>query len=140
MARYLVLANQTLGGAPLLDELRSRIAGDPTCAFHAVVPATPLDHYRFPVDGERITVAEHRLSEALDELSALDAELTGEVGDPDPVAAVVDQLGAEAYDAVIVSTLPEGISRWVGMDVTSRLERRVDVPVIHVVGHVEPEL
>lgn len=140
MSRYLVLANQTLGGEPLREELRARIADDPDCGFHVVVPATPLDHYQFPVDGERITVAEHRLREALEELSGLPAKVSGEVGDADPVTAVVEQLGEDDYAAVIVSTLPEGISRWLGMDVTSRLERRIDVPITHVIGHEEPEL
>ena len=42
MRRYLVVANQTLGGEQLLAEVRKRMEGGP-CSFHVVVPATPAD-------------------------------------------------------------------------------------------------
>jgi hypothetical protein len=42
MRRYLVVANQTLGGEELLAAIRERIAGG-ECHFHLVVPATPAD-------------------------------------------------------------------------------------------------
>jgi nucleotide-binding universal stress UspA family protein len=42
MRRFLVVANQTLGGAQLLDEVRARIQAGP-CQFHVLVPATPTD-------------------------------------------------------------------------------------------------
>jgi hypothetical protein len=39
MRSYLVVANQTLGGAHLLSAVRERMrAGD--CRFHVIVPAT----------------------------------------------------------------------------------------------------
>jgi hypothetical protein len=38
--RYLVVANQTLGGEELLAAIRERMAGG-DCHFHLVVPATP---------------------------------------------------------------------------------------------------
>ena len=40
MRRYLVVANQTLGGEELWAAIRERIAGG-DCHFHLVVPATP---------------------------------------------------------------------------------------------------
>jgi hypothetical protein len=40
--RYLVVANQTLGGDELWAAIRERIAGG-ECHFHLVVPATPAD-------------------------------------------------------------------------------------------------
>jgi hypothetical protein len=40
--RYLVVANQTLGGDQLLEKLRERMEAGP-CHFHVLVPATPVD-------------------------------------------------------------------------------------------------
>ena len=36
------------------------------------------------------------------------------------------------WDHVLVSTLAPGVSRWVKMDVVSRLSRELPVPVTHV--------
>ena len=41
MRRYLVVANQTLGGEELWAAIRERMAGG-DCHFHLVVPATPV--------------------------------------------------------------------------------------------------
>ena len=40
-----------------------------------------------------------------------------------------------AFDEVIISTLPLGVSRWLGLDVPHRVERRFKVPVTTVTGH-----
>ena len=40
MRRYLVVANQTLGGEELWDAIRERMSGG-DCHFHLLVPATP---------------------------------------------------------------------------------------------------
>jgi len=51
------------------------------------------------------------------------------VGDRDPVQAVRDALRERTVDEIILSTLPPGISRWLGQDVPSRLRGAVPVPV-----------
>jgi hypothetical protein len=38
----------------------------------------------------------------------------------------------EDYDEIIISTLPEGISRWLRMDVPNRIKRKVKIPVTTV--------
>ncbi len=43
MRRYLVVANQTLGGAELAEELRKRLE-DP-CSFYVLVPNTRAVDY-----------------------------------------------------------------------------------------------
>jgi hypothetical protein len=43
MRRYLVVANQTLGGEELWGVIRERMGGG-DCHFHLVVPATPAGH------------------------------------------------------------------------------------------------
>ena len=41
VGRYLVVANQTLGGEPLMNEIRNRIAAGPS-SFYVLVPAIPV--------------------------------------------------------------------------------------------------
>ena len=57
------------------------------------------------------------------------AAADGEVGDRDPVAAVRDAIRGREIDEVVLSTLPPGISRWLGQDIPSKLRHNVSVPV-----------
>ncbi|HEX6595524.1 MAG TPA: hypothetical protein VF045_01210 [Acidimicrobiales bacterium] len=134
MRRYLLVANQTLGGQPLLEKVRALMAEGP-CQFHLIVPAThPHDHLTW-TEGEATAIARHRLEEALHELRSLGAEVDGEVGDERPVDAVGDAIRARpGYDAILISTLPRGVSRWLGQDLPHRLGRAFSLPVIHVTG------
>jgi hypothetical protein len=64
--------------------------------------------------------------------------VTGKVGDVKPVDAVADMLrreGRNAFDGVIVSTLPDAISKWLRVDAPSRIQRNTGLAVFHVVGH-----
>ncbi|MFL5338465.1 MAG: hypothetical protein ACJ8H8_36220, partial [Geminicoccaceae bacterium] len=45
MHRILVVANQTIGGSELREELRNRISAG-QCSFYVVVPNTAAEHYR----------------------------------------------------------------------------------------------
>lgn len=138
MRRYLVVANQTLGGDQLMARLRSCVEEGP-CAVHVVVPASadPTSSWH-DHDTDR-TLARGRLGEAIDRFADLGVEVTGEVGDHRPVDAVLDVLrrGVEV-DEIIVSTLPAGVSRWIRLDAVSRIERAVDVPVSHIVAADAP--
>jgi hypothetical protein len=145
--RYLVVANQTLGGPRLADKLRECMSAGP-CRFYLVVPATPTSQFLEPIsqplslaavdggggmlpDYRKIAavVARGRLDKELARLREDGAEADGEVGDRDPVMAVRDALRGREVDEVIVSTLPKGMSRWLGEDVPSRLRDSVPVPV-----------
>jgi hypothetical protein len=132
--RYLVVANQTLGGDALLQRL-TELTAEGSCAIHVVVPASadPTGSFH-DADTDR-SAARERLEEALDRFGRLPATVTGEVGDHRPVDAVGDVLRrGERFDRIIVSTLPSGISRWLRLDALSRIERAVTVPVEHVVA------
>jgi len=137
MRRYLVVANRTLAGPHLLETLTELTTHDP-CLFHVVVPAEhPRDHAWS--DGEAHAVAAERLARGLARFAALDAEVDGEVGDADPAMAVEDVLiRGEAWDGIVVSTLPPGPSRWLKLDLPNRLAGRTGLPVIHVIGQREP--
>jgi hypothetical protein len=132
--RYLVVANQTLGGDALLRRLRELTAEGP-CEVHVLVPASadPTEAFHDQVADRRL--ARQRLTEALERFGDLAATVSGEVGDHRPVDAVGDVLRrGERFDRIIVSTLPAGVSRWLRLDAVSRIERAVDIPVEHLVA------
>lgn len=132
MRRYLVVANQTLGGDALLSRLREAAADGPL-GIHVLVPASADPTESFHDEASDHRLAQERLADALDRFGGLEAEVTGEVGDHRPVDAVGDVLRrGEVFDRIIVSTLPPGISRWVRLDAVSRIERSVDIPVEHI--------
>jgi flavin-binding protein dodecin len=145
--RYLVVANQTLP-SPGLAELITEKASIGPSEFHVLVPEGPLPVVAHdPIDGLAPNVAPidegarlRALAEADERLDAfrrrfaqLGSRLSGEVGLGDPMTAVHRVMARSSFDEIIVSTLPVGISRWVGMDLPSRLERSFDLPVIHLV-------
>jgi hypothetical protein len=132
--RYLVVANQTLGGDALLRRL-TELTADGPCEIHVLVPASADPTESFHDEDADRRAARRRLDEALERLGRLEATVTGEVGDHRPVDAVGDVLRrGERFDRIIVSTLPSGISRWLRLDALSRIERAVAVPVEHVVS------
>ncbi len=136
MRRYLVIANQTLGGDHLLDEVRRRMSEGPA-SFHIVVPATsPADHAVW-TEGEALALAQKRLELALARFRDLGAEVNGEIGDANPIEAVRDCLSEQRFDEIILSTFPAGVSRWLKQDLPHRMERASGLPVTHVIG--EPE-
>jgi hypothetical protein len=141
MRRYLVVGNQTLRSARLLRELRTLTAVGP-CSFHLVVPATNPHAHAFWTEGEAHAVALDRLGEAIAHFAERGIVVTGHVGDGNPIAAVTDALLRDEFDAVVVSTLPPGLSRWIHQDLPRRLERRMALPVRHVItpfGDLRPE-
>ncbi len=137
MRRYLVVANQTLGGEHLVEKIRECLSGGPA-KFHVVVPATATKDHAMWTEGEAEEVARRRLDAALLRFRDVGADVTGEVGDPSPMQAIRDALLGESYDEVILSTLPPGASRWLKQDLVHRVERNCEVTVTHVVGEAEP--
>ena len=136
MRRYLVVANQTLGGEHLAEKVRACLAAGPS-RFHIVVPATqPHDHAVW-TEGEARAIAVRRLEQALKRFRDLGAEAEGEIGDERPLEAIADAAREREFDEIILSTLPPGLSRWLRQDLPHRVERTFDVQVTHVV--VEPE-
>jgi hypothetical protein len=150
VARYLIVANQTLGGEELvakLDDLTSR----ESCELWLLVPVTdteglhqwdypPID--RLIPDAHLIAaaLAAGRLESELARLRQVGITAGGEVVDAEPIARAQKLLGEEQYDGIVVSTLPRRLSRWMLMDLPHRMARLSDVPVIHVEGGAGPSL
>jgi hypothetical protein len=125
----IVVANQTLPSAALADAIATRIESGVT-SFHVVVPATPPASHGLTWDeDDSRKEATTRLEEFLVHLRDRGLEVSGEVGDRDPVAAVRDALRGRDVGEILLSTLPPGMSRWLGQDVPSRLRGAVPVEV-----------
>jgi hypothetical protein len=136
--RYLVVANQTLAGEHLVKEVREHLSAGRS-VFHILVPAThPQDHAVW-TEGEAVAIAKRNLAQALETFRKLGAEATGEVGDENALQAIGDVLRDQEFDEIILSTLPAGISKWLGQDLVSRVERSFAIPVTHVVGDAPTE-
>ena len=122
-ARVLVVAHKTAATQPLLDAVRER-ARRGNAAFTLLVPnaAHGLHKVVDPEDqggGE----AQGVIDKALPALSeAAGAPVEGVVGDPDPIAAVHDAINLRGFDEVIVSTLPAKVSRWLKLDLPSKVK------------------
>lgn len=135
--RILLVANRTANSDGLRDAVQRRAERGPVRA-HLVVPAVPQGLHRL-VDPEVAgrEEARARMEAALESLSdAAGSEVTGEVGDADPMAAIQDALGAAGgFDEIIISTLPRRLSRWLHIDLPSKA-RGLGLPVAHVEARV----
>lgn len=133
MTRYLIVAHQTADSPELLEAVKGIVAEQPEATFGLVVPATPVAHLGRWTEGESMAVAAEAGVRARDAMAAHGIDLSEvTVGDANPVYAAADAFNRADWDHVLVSTLPAGVSRWVKMDVVSRLERELEVPVTHV--------
>jgi nucleotide-binding universal stress UspA family protein len=140
MGRYLVVAHQTASSPELLAKVKEIASGDGEAEFVLLVPATRPEHMAAWVEGEARAAAERAAGEAKEafEKNGLRVIRTA-VGDEAPVDAVRDELRENPahYDAIVVSTLPLGISRWLGLDVPHQMQRRFEIPVTHVVAEAK---
>jgi hypothetical protein len=137
--RILVIANETVGGAPLRDLIHSR-SEDVEERVRVVCPAlmSPMRYFASDEDAPR-AAAQERLERSLQRLRELGISAEGEVGDADPVTAIEDALRTFGADEVIISTHPEGRSRWLERGVVRSARERFDVPITHVVVDLEAE-
>ena len=133
MKHYLVVANRTLLGDHLLDEVRRRMAEGP-CDFHVVVPASHPQGTWTWTEAQDRSAARNRLALALIGLRMEGASVEGAIGDASPLGAIADQLRAQPVDEIILSTLPTGVSRWLRQDLPARVRARFGVPVTHVLA------
>ena len=122
----LVVANVTATSDELLAALRER-AERGSCRFTLLMPRSGTD-------------TDARLDRALQEWRAggLD-NVSGRTGDTDPIVATMETWDPMRFDEIVVSTLPTGSSRWVGLDLPHRLEKLTSVPVRHVVSQPPAE-
>jgi hypothetical protein len=127
----LVVANQTVGGAALLERLREK-AREREHRFVVVVPQSG-------VEGQHAAEARQRLERVVGELRDEGLEVTGAIGDPDPYTAIMNALGFYRVEEIVISTHPATRSGWLRSDLIERVRRSTSVPVEHVVVDLESE-
>src|SRR3954449_11843155 len=133
MAKVLVLANETIGGAKLLDAIRERAGRDDDVSFHVVVPQARPRHGNVIYDDVVRDSAQVRVDLALEFMENEGIAGDGEVGDQDPMNAAKDAIAHHGIDEIIVSTLPSESSGWLRRDLPERLHEETGLPVEHVV-------
>lgn len=144
--RILLVANQTLDTEAVAALVTARAAAGPT-ELHVVVPRQqelrtddslsmsslhPMGGYT-PVLVEDEEASEQatldRLRSCQQLLDRLGVAHTAEIGARDPFVAISSALERTSVDEIVISMLPAGASRWLRLDLPSRLRRHVDVPV-----------
>ncbi len=128
--RILVIANETVGGERLRDEIHTRSEGYDEHVL-VVTPAlnSHLRHWASDEDNARLE-AQKRLEASLGRLRAAGIDAKGEVGDADRL------FGA---DEIIISTHPEGRSHWLEKGIVETARERFAVPITHVVVDLAAE-
>ncbi len=139
MSRYLIVAYQTAGGAALRAAIEELARNDRSAEFVLLVPATHAEHLVVWTEGESRAVAEERAEKAAGRLREVGVSLIETIiGPADPLVAVANELSrGDGYEAIVVSTFPPGISRWLRRDLPTQLEKETGLRIIHVV--VAPE-
>lgn len=132
--RLLVVANETVGGEALLEEIRNRSRGRDS-EILVVTPALAASraaHWASDVD-EGMGMARQRMELSLIAIGELGIAAKGEIGDSDPNVAIEDALGSFPADEIVISTHPPHRSRWLEHGVVDRAREEVDLPITHVV-------
>jgi hypothetical protein len=132
------VANETVAGKPLIDAVKRHAAGDEV-QVHVISPQNQPKHGYVVYDEHTRDAAQNRLEITLALLREEGIEADGEVMDPDPYSAVMDALGEQDYDEIILSTHPETRSGWLRQGLVDRLKRATRRPVEHVVVDLDTE-
>jgi hypothetical protein len=130
-ANVLVVANETVLGAPLLDTIRERAKKSPA-GFLIISP-----------QGESVgsyEEAERRLLRAVSLLRGEGLDVHGQISHPDPFSAVMQTLADERVDELIVSTFPNARSGWLRRNLLERLRDETKLPIEHVTVEVPAEV
>jgi GABA permease len=138
--RVLVVANETVGGEALLEEIRGRCRNR-DCEILVVTPAlagSRAAHWTSDID-EAIELARQRMELSLIAIDQLGLKARGEIGDSEPNVAIEDALRVFPADEIVISTHPRHRSRWLEHGVVERAREEIDLPITHVVVDLTTE-
>ena len=93
-------------------------------------------YYARPATDEEATAqARERLSVMLDGLGALGVPVEGDLGSSDPMEAIEKARASRQFDEIIVTTMPQHVSRWLRSDLPHQAERRFGLPVTTITSY-----
>ncbi len=122
LARVLVVAHKTAATPALIDAVRERTARG-AARFTLLVPNAPHGLHKVvdPEDTET-SEAEQVLALALPLLEeAAGGRVEGLVGVASPIEAIHDAVNLHGFDEIIISTLPARVSKWLRLDLPSKV-------------------
>src|SRR6187431_2414842 len=138
-ARVLVVANKTAATPALLEAVRKRAARGPV-TFTLLVPNAAHGLHKL-VDPEDQSQSE---AETVVELAvplleeAAGAPVESMIGVPEPLAAIQDAINVHGFDELIISTLPQRVSKWLHLDLPAKAAG-LGLPVTTVVASSRTE-
>lgn len=132
MRQYLVIAHYDGDHQVVQDLIRARRERGPS-HFTVLVPATPPRAPLTFTGQQAHRLAETRLNTALDGLTGLGADVSGEIGDASIPDAIGDCLRSHRFDEVILATPPPTVSERLFGDLGSRIRQEGNIPVTRVV-------
>jgi hypothetical protein len=133
----LVVANETLGGRELLDEIRKRTDSD--TRFVLCVPQNKPKAGLVIYDDAVFDAAQVRVDLAVEVVRDMGIRAIGEVGDADPFTATLDAVHEYRPEEIIISTYPATRSGWLRRDLIDRVREATGLPVTHVVNDIDAE-
>jgi hypothetical protein len=137
MSTILVVANETLAGAKLLETVKAK--ADKKTKLVLCVPRKKPRHGNVIYDDAVFDAAKVRIDLARRFMRDLGVDVIGEVGDPDPYTATMDAVAEYEPDEIIVSTYPAQASGWLRRDLIERIEGATRLPVTHVEQDIASE-
>jgi hypothetical protein len=139
MKTVLVVANETIGGQPLIEAVQERAREHDNVRFVLCVPQTQPRAGYVVYDDTVFDAAQIRVDLAVGFVRSEGMEAVGEVGDPDPYAATMDAVREYEPDEIIISTLPESRSGWLRRDLVERIRQASGLPVEHVIADLDSD-
>ena len=136
----LVIANETVQGTALLDEIANRAKGR-DAEVNVVAPAVggSLLEKLASENEEAKARAEQRLDASMEAIAGLGLKVTGRVGSDDPNAALLDALAKKGADEIIIATHTPERSGWLERGVVDKARAECDLPITHVVVDVDAD-
>lgn len=141
MARYLVVAHQTVTNPMLLEQLKRIEAKDQSAEFTLLVPATPVRQLLFWQKTEKNAeaIARELADKAREEFEKNNVNLVdARVGPESPVDAIGNEVEANpGYAGFVISTLKQENSRWLRLDLPTLIQTKYGLPVYHISAPTE---
>jgi hypothetical protein len=165
MTRCLIVANQTLGSNALAKAVTDKLTQG-ISVFYVITPRTKAEQeatewtggyfegventflsgesraFREQMEAMRDAArwrAQDRLNLFLNLIRSVGAEVEGEIGEADPLEAVRSALASQApFDEILISTLPNTISRWLDMALPDKIGKLTDAKISIIHADDEP--